>query len=117
LASDPPIANLPVADAPGEVGESRQRLLHVRARRDLRVAHRAADRDRVAAHADRLHRRNARDVDERRRLREAQAHRRQKALAAREILRFTVRRERLDRCIGLLGPLVIECVHVEVLRP
>ena len=85
------IADLRIADRRRRVGHHRALLRSSRRRRHVVMHRRGADLDLAVLLADAGQLRNARDVDERRRLAEPQLHQRHQAVAAGEQLAAAVR--------------------------
>ena len=104
----PTVADLRVADPGRRRGDQRVRLAEQRVVRDVVVARERADRDPVAVLAHVAEVGQAADVDEQRRLREAELHQRQERVAAGEQLRVVARPEQLDRVVDRLRDLVVE---------
>jgi hypothetical protein len=92
----------------GCLSERRRRLLHIGGCRDVSVRRQRADPDRVAAARDAAQLRNAADVDNRRRSREAQLHERNQAVAAGQELGARVGRKKAMHVGQRTGAVIVE---------
>ena len=103
------VADLRVADLAGGVGEERGVLLHERVRLDRAMGREGADGEMVAAvvHVGQVV--EPADVDDDRRVGEAELHHRQERVTARHQLRLVaVLGERGEGGVGRVGPDVVE---------